>query len=79
MKKVVTALILALASTTALAGTKNADYTACQANAKEAFGADAKVKVKLFRGQRLEMWVSTKSDGRFVAVCDRQTLAVTKK
>ena len=80
MKKVVTALILALASTTALAGTKSADYTACQANAKEAFGADAIVKSKRFRnGKIIELWVTTKDEGRFVAVCNRESLAVAKK
>ena len=79
MKKVVTALILALASTTALAGTKAADYTACKANAKETFGADAVVKVKKFRGKTLEMYVTTEESGRFTAVCDRQSFAVAKK
>lgn len=78
MKKVVTALILALASTTAIAGTQNADYTACKANAKEAFGADAVVKVKRFFGKRIEMFVTT-DDGRIVAVCDRESFAVKQK
>ena len=79
MKKVVTALILALASTTALAGTKAADYTACKANAKEAFGENVVVKVKRFRGQTVEMYVTVKGEGRFTAVCDRQSFAVAKK
>ena len=77
MKKV-TALILALASTTALAGTESADYTACKASAKKAFGAESVVKVKRFFGNRIEMFVST-DDGRIVAVCDRETLVVKQK
>ena len=77
MKKVV-ALMLALASTTALAGTQSADYTVCKANAKVAFGADAVVKVKKFIGNRIEMFVTT-DDGRIVAVCDRESFAVKQK
>ena len=78
MKKVVTALILALASTTALAGTQSADYTVCKAIAKETFGADAVVKVKKFIGNRIEMFVTT-DEGRIVAVCDRESFAVKQK
>lgn len=77
MKKVV-ALMLALVSTTALAGTQSADYTVCKANAKEAFGADVVVKVKRFIGNRIEMFVTT-DDGRIVAVCDRESFAVKQK
>jgi hypothetical protein len=78
MKKVV-ALALALVSMSAFAGTQSADYTTCKANAKDAFGADAVVKVKRFRGQTVEMFVTTKETGRFVAVCDRNSFAVSKK
>ena len=77
MKKVA-ALILALASTTALAGTQSADYTACKTSAKKAFGAESVVRVKRFFGNRIEMYVTT-DDGRFIAVCNRETLAVKQK
>ena len=78
MKKVV-ALALALVSMSAFAGTKSEDYTTCQINAKEAFGADAVVKVKKFSGKTLEMYVTTEETGRFTAVCDRNSFAVSKK
>ena len=77
--KYLVALILAFASTTAFAGTKSADYTACKANAKDAFGENVVVKVKKFRGQTVEMYVTVKGEGRFTAVCDRQSFAVTRK
>ena len=77
--KALLALVLAFAITPAFAGSQSADYTACKANAKEAFGKDAVVRVKTIRGKTLQMWVTTDESGRFVAVCDRSSFAVSKK
>ena len=57
MKKVATALILALASTTAIAGNQNEDYNACKATVVSTFPDYKKVTIKRMRSTSMNLFV----------------------
>ena len=79
MKKVVTALILALASTTAIAGNQNEDYTACKATVANTFPDYKSIKIKRMRSSSMSLFVKFEDADRIEVRCDRgdHTIALT--
>ena len=72
MKKVVTALILALASTTAIAGNQNEDYNACKATVVSTFPDYKKVTIKRMRSSSMSLFVKFEDGNRLEVRCDRK-------
>ena len=71
MKKVATALILALASTTAIAGNQNEDYNACKASVAKSFPDYKKIKIKRMRSSSMSLFVRFEDGNRLEVRCDR--------
>ena len=78
MKKVV-ALMLALASTTAIAGNQNEDYTACKATVAKTFPDYSKVKIKRFRSTDIRLFVNFEDAERIEVVCNRSDHTIALK
>jgi hypothetical protein len=70
MKKVV-ALILALASTTAIAGNQNEDYSACKAAVATTFPDYKSIKIKRMRSSSMNLFVKFEDAERIEVRCDR--------
>jgi hypothetical protein len=70
MKKVV-ALILALASTTAIAGNQNEDYSACKATVATTFPDYKSIKIKRMRSSSMSLFVRFDDAERIEVRCDR--------